>query len=189
MTSKQFQAFSRPKRILNEFKNVQKKSSNAATDEFPFEFYCDENDISIWKVIYSGSIGTLYHGSHWLIFVQFPEEYPNLAPMIRFFNKIYHPNINQDGRICHEILSSKWSPSVDSVSIFSNIKDMLKDPNPDDALEREAAQLYKDYKENKKNVSYNVDNDPYVTNLRSWKKDFAFTDKNELKMKFNLNDE
>ena len=38
-----------------------------------------------------------------------PEEYPMVAPKIRFLTKIYHPNIDKLGRICMDTL--KGMPS------------------------------------------------------------------------------
>ena len=39
-----------------------------------------------------------------------PEEYPMVAPKIRFLTKIYHPNIDKLGRICMDTL--KGTPRI-----------------------------------------------------------------------------
>jgi len=40
-----------------------------------------------------------------------PEEYPMVAPKIRFLTKIYHPNIDKLGRICMDTLKGTVSLS------------------------------------------------------------------------------
>ena len=39
-----------------------------------------------------------------------PEEYPMVAPKIRFLTKIYHPNIDKLGRICMDTLKGAHHP-------------------------------------------------------------------------------
>ena len=39
-----------------------------------------------------------------------PEDYPMTPPKIRFLTKIYHPNIDRLGRICLDVLKSKYFP-------------------------------------------------------------------------------
>ena len=78
------------------------------------------------------------------IFIQIPSEYPIKAPIMKFQNKIYHPNISTDGIICLDILKDKWSPVYTIRTIIMSIISLLSDPNPDSPLNGQAAQLYKD---------------------------------------------
>jgi len=118
--------------------------------------------------------------------VRFPETYPQAAPEVRFLTKLYHPNVNADGRICHEIFSSKYHVLVSVANIFAQILDMINDPNENDALDAEAAQFLKDYKLKKRNRS-DLTNDAYLEKIKECK-DNAFVDKATIKKQYNLSD-
>jgi ubiquitin-conjugating enzyme E2 N len=72
-----------------------------------------------------------------------PDDYPMAAPKVVFNTKIYHPNIDNLGRICLDILKDKWSPALQIRSVLLSIQALLASPNPDDPLNNEAAQLWK----------------------------------------------
>lgn len=68
-----------------------------------------------------------------------PKEYPNTAPEFRCLEKIYHPNIDLDGHVCLNILRNDWKPTLTLQLIFAGILHLFLQPNPNDPLNKDAA--------------------------------------------------
>ena len=96
-----------------------------------------------WGATIFGPEGTPYHNGLFSLKIHFPSEYPFRPPNITFQTKIYHPNISQNGSICLDILKKEWSPALSISKVLLSICSLLNDPNPNDPLVPEAANLYK----------------------------------------------
>lgn len=55
--------------------------------------------------------------------ITIPARYPFEPPNIRFVTAIYHPNVDSQGRICHDLLKMPpiggWSPAHNVLSVIS----------------------------------------------------------------------
>lgn len=50
-------------------------------------------------------------------------------PILRFLTKVYHPNIDEIGRIHIKLLSCNWSPAINIRCVLQNISNYLYDPD------------------------------------------------------------
>ena len=55
----------------------------------------------------------------------FPFNYPYVAPTIKFDTPCYHPNVDQHGNICLDILKEKWSALYDVRTVLLSIQSLL----------------------------------------------------------------
>ena len=124
-------------RINNELRNIQNDpplSCSAA----PID-----DDSYHWKATIFGPNDSPYQGGIFELDIRFPIEYPFKPPKVVFQTKIYHPNINSVGIICLDILKDKWSPALTITKVLLSICSLLTDPNPEDPLMPDIANLYR----------------------------------------------
>lgn len=68
-------------------------------------------------------------------------------PKVVFNTKIYHPNIDDLGRICLNILNDMWTPPLNIRTVLLTIQRLFSCPNPDDPLNNIAAYQWKNDEE------------------------------------------
>ncbi|CAA7045762.1 unnamed protein product [Microthlaspi erraticum] len=94
-----------------------------------------------------GPEDTVYANGIFNVKIQIPERYPFQPPIVSFETPIYHPNIDNSGRICLDILNlppkGAWQPSLNISTVLTSIGLLLSDPNPDDGLMCEVSREYK----------------------------------------------
>ncbi|CAG8524600.1 23237_t:CDS:2 [Cetraspora pellucida] len=112
----------------------------------PIEF-CSAGPIGddpfLWQGIIMGPPDTPYFGGVFFLMIRFPTNYPIGPPNITFTTKVYHPNINDNGFICLNILSKEWSPALTIDKVLLSICAFLSSPDVDDPLVPEIAEVYK----------------------------------------------
>lgn len=96
-----------------------------------------------WQATIMGPSETPYAGGIFELSILFPGEYPFKPPKVKFITKIFHPNINKHGSICLDVLNTQWSPALTITKLLLSISSLLTDPNPDDPLDVDIANLYK----------------------------------------------
>ncbi|CAD8132638.1 unnamed protein product [Paramecium octaurelia] len=123
---------------------IIKETQNLAKDKVQgIEVTPDPGNFKHFFVIIAGPPNTPYEGGVFDVELLLPDDYPMSPPKCVFNTKIYHPNIDNLGRICLDVLKDKWSPALQIRSILLSIQVLLSSPNPDDPLNNDAANLWK----------------------------------------------
>eukprot|EP00544_Gedaniella_sp_CCMP2646_P006161 CAMPEP_0202502288 /NCGR_PEP_ID=MMETSP1361-20130828/38568_1 /ASSEMBLY_ACC=CAM_ASM_000849 /TAXON_ID=210615 /ORGANISM="Staurosira complex sp., Strain CCMP2646" /LENGTH=148 /DNA_ID=CAMNT_0049135275 /DNA_START=34 /DNA_END=480 /DNA_ORIENTATION=+ len=105
------------------------------------------DDITKWQATIMGPGDSPYEGGIFFLDINFPNDYPFKPPKVKFTTKIYHCNVNNNGGICLDILKDNWSPALTISKVLLSICSLLTDPNPDDPLVPDIANLYKTNRE------------------------------------------
>ena len=100
-------------------------------------------DLFHWQATIFGPENSPYDGGIFHLNINFLADYPFKPPKVTFITKIYHCNINSNGGICLDILKDAWTPALTISKVLLSICSLLTDPNPDDPLVPEIAQLYR----------------------------------------------
>ncbi len=144
------------KRITKELKEIQRETL-AVCSAGP-----REDNMFLWDAVLIGPTETPYSEGVFKLEINFPTDYPFKPPKVVFKTKVYHPNINENGGICLDILKDKWSPALTVSKVLLSICSLLSDPNPNDPLVPTIAQEYisnrESYDKNAKNwtLSYAI---------------------------------
>mmetsp|Transcript_14607 Transcript_14607/g.16724 ORF Transcript_14607/g.16724 Transcript_14607/m.16724 type:complete len:217 (+) Transcript_14607:235-885(+) len=105
------------------------------------------DDMFHWQATIMGPDDSPYAGGVFFLDIHFPADYPFKPPKVHFTTRIYHCNINSNGGICLDILKDQWSPALTISKVLLSICSLLTDPNPDDPLVPDIAQLLKTAKD------------------------------------------
>ncbi|GBM19717.1 Ubiquitin-conjugating enzyme E2 2 [Araneus ventricosus] len=122
-----------------------------------------DDDLFNWEATIMGPPDSPYEGGVFSLTIHFSANYPFEPPEVFFKTRIYHPNIYKDGGggICLDILESEWSPALTIPKVLLSICSLLCDPNPDDAVDTEIADVYE------------TDREMYNQLARSWTMKYA----------------
>jgi ubiquitin-conjugating enzyme E2 C len=122
-------------------------SGNKDVTAFP-----DGDNVFEWVGTVKGSAGTAYEGLSFRLKLKFPADYPFTAPTITFTTPVFHPNVDQYGNICLDILKEKWTAAYSVQTVLLSLQTLLGDPNNASPLNGQAAQLWADQTEYRKVV-------------------------------------
>eukprot|EP00924_Labyrinthula_sp_SR-Ha-C_P007978 maker-scaffold_41-snap-gene-2.34-mRNA-1 protein AED:0.03 eAED:0.03 QI:125/1/1/1/1/1/4/398/151 len=135
---------------------IVKETQRLGVDPVPgIQCSVDSNNPRWFHVVMTGPNETPYGGGFFKLELFLPGDYPMEPPKVRFLTKIYHPNIDKLGRICLDILKSKWSPALQIRTVLLSIQALLSAPEPDDPLDENIA---KEWKENKEQAEQTAKN-------------------------------
>ncbi|XP_050246794.1 ubiquitin-conjugating enzyme E2 11-like isoform X2 [Quercus robur] len=111
-----------------------------------------------WEAIMIGPKDTPYADGVFLLKIYLSPGHPFQHPKVKFLTKVYHPNIGRDGRVCVE---KSWRPSLTIFQLLLVIYARFSNPEPDDPIDCEIAQMYK------------TQRIQYDENARDWTKKYA----------------
>jgi len=117
----------------------------------------DDSDLFKWDVMVIGPCETFYEGGYFRAILQFPKEYPNRPPVMKFVSEMWHPNVEKNGVVCISILHEpgedaygyedagmRWLPIHTIETILISVISMLADPNDESPANVEAAKQFRD---------------------------------------------
>ena len=155
------------KRIQKELKEFNKDPPQNITAG-PINY----NNMFRWESTIIGPEDSPYEGGIFHLNFTYPTDYPFKPPKCVFTTKIYHPNINTNGAISLDILQDQWGANLYLEKFLLSISSLLSDPNPDNPINYEAANLYKANKYE------------YYKKVREWAIEYAGAPKIYFKMSF-----
>lgn len=124
------------KRLQKELMSLM-MSGNKGISAFP-----DGDNLFRWIATIQGAEATVYDGLKYRLTLEFPSGYPYVPPTVKFSTPCYHPNVDQHGNICLDILKEKWSALYDVRTILLSIQSLLGEPNNESPLNTHAANLW-----------------------------------------------
>merc|ERR1719446_244362 len=146
------------KRLQQELTQLMMSGDNSVS-AFP-----EGDNLFSWIGTITGSPGTVYEGLSFKLSLKFPSGngacYPYAPPIVKFETPCFHPNVDQHGNICLDILKDKWSAVHNIRTVLLSIQSMLSDPNNESPLNGYAAALWESQEEFKKTLlrKYEEDN-------------------------------
>jgi ubiquitin-conjugating enzyme E2 M len=102
----------------------------------------DPNELTFFKVTVKPDTG-YWKGATYDFSFTIPAHYPHEPPKVECQTLIYHPNIDLQGKVCLNILREDWKPVLDINSVIYGLIYLFYEPNPDDPLNHEAADLFR----------------------------------------------
>ncbi|KAK2633950.1 hypothetical protein Ddye_028742 [Dipteronia dyeriana] len=123
-------------RLQKELMSLMMSGGDLGVSAFP-----EGESIFTWIGTIEGGKGTMYEGLSYKLSLRFPLDYPFKPPQVKFETMCFHPNVDQFGNICLDILQDKWSSAYDCRTILLSIQSLLEEPNPESPLNSYAAAL------------------------------------------------
>ena len=100
-----------------------------------------KDDVFHWQITMLGPQDTPYANGLFYLTADFPDDYPNHGPEVKFKNKMYHLNVSNNGHVCISTLN-KWVPGTTMSEVLSLIFALFYKQNPKDPYDAKMAELF-----------------------------------------------
>ena len=122
------------KRIISEVTKLKDMASNDPKfilDKSPVDD--PSSNVILGRILPKSNI---YNQAAFQIELKLPAEFPFKAPEIRFVTPIYHPNVDDKGKICVDIInaSESYKPTTPLSDIVKAVANLIDNPNIKHAL-------------------------------------------------------
>jgi ubiquitin-conjugating enzyme E2 D/E len=131
------------RRLRKEIQDMQSHPPDNCSAKLVKDQITNKDILTLWEAQITGPENTPFQNGIFKLTINFGTNYPFKPPQVKFTTKVFHPNIDKSGNICLDILKDQWSPALSMSKVLLSISSLLMDPNPDDPLDAEAAELYK----------------------------------------------
>ena len=139
------------KYVIEDFKELNRNPINNIIYTIGLE---DDNNIYIWKLCTPGPRDTPYFRGFFLLRIEFPFDYPERPPSIRFITPIYHVNIPSKtndslpiGSVRFSTIDYFWTPETRIRDALTNLFAIFYWANPENSYEPKLAEEYKNNRE------------------------------------------
>lgn len=71
-----------------------------------------------------------------------PDDFPFTRPAVKCLTRIWHPNIEETGAVCLNILRDNYTPVLELSMLVAGLQYLFSEPNPHSPLNKEASEEY-----------------------------------------------
>ena len=100
------------------------------------------HDIRVWTAVIVGAPESIYHGGIFYVSIVLPKDYPFRPPRMTFLNRIFHPQVNEEGKISLDVLRKGFVPQLTVQRILWGLCRCLRDPMLRYFLENSAKEVF-----------------------------------------------
>lgn len=104
-----------------------------------------DEEVGHLEAIIDGPPESPYEGGRFKVDIHLPPRYPFEPPSLRVLTKIFHPNIDPQGRVCLSAIQlppkGTWKPALNVCSVLTSLRAILAQPSPEDPLMADIAEV------------------------------------------------
>ena len=97
-----------------------------------------------WDCGIPGPKDSPWEGAVFPVSLDFPNEFPDHPPKVRFPGGFFHPNVYPSGTVCLSLVDQEkdWKSAITVKQILLGVQDLLNNPNPKSPAQEEAYHIF-----------------------------------------------